>query len=281
MSRLFPFRSPASSDAEEARLVDISEDAADDVFAALSSGTARAAYKALHDDPRTASDLADVTDTTVQNVRYHLDNLRDAGLVEVVDTWYSERGTEMKVYAPTDTSLVVFAGDDDDRSTLMTVLRELVGGVGALAVGAVAVQRFVEEGTLAPSSGAPSGNVTETITTTTDGGTIAETTTDAVTTATQTTDAVTTMTRTTAEATGTQVSYTQTTTETVTHATQTTEAPTVATTAADTVTRTATQTATTATDAATASPDVLAPGIVFFLGGLVVLLAVLAYRHAR
>lgn len=276
MSRLFPFRSPASSDAEEARLVDISEDAADDVFAALSSGTARAAYKALHDDPRTASDLANVTDTTVQNVRYHLDNLQDAGLVEVVDTWYSERGTEMKVYAPTDTSLVVFAGDDDDRSTLMTVLRELVGGVGALAVGAVAVQRFAEEGTLAPTfGGAPSGNVTAT--TTTSGETVVETTTETATTATQTTDAVTTATRTTAEATETQASYTQTTTETVTHATQTTEATTVATTAADTVTRTATTT----TEVATASPDVLAPGIVFFAGGLVVLLTVLAYRHAR
>ncbi|GAA0649031.1 ArsR/SmtB family transcription factor [Salarchaeum japonicum] len=272
MSRLFPFRSSASADADEPRLVDISEDAADDVFAALSSGTARAAYAALHDDPRTASDLADVTDTTVQNVRYHLDNLQDAGLVEVVDTWYSERGTEMKVYAPTDTSLVVFAGDDDDRSTLLTVLRELVGGVGALAVGAVAVQRFAEEGTLAPSSGAPTGNVTET-TTTTDGGTVAETTTtetttDAVTTAAQTTDGATTMTRTTAEATGTQVSYTQTT-EAVTQ----TAAPTTA----DTVTQTATTTA----EAAAASPDVLAPGLVFFAGGLVVLLAVLAYRHAR
>jgi len=273
MSRLFPFRSPASSDADEPRLVDISEDAADDVFAALSSGTARAAYKALHDDPQTASDLADVTDTTVQNVRYHLDNLRDAGLVEVVDTWYSERGTEMKVYAPTDTSLVVFAGDDDDRSTVRTVLRELIGGVGVLAVGAVAVQRFAEEGTLTPSSGgAPPGNGTET-TTTADGGTVAETTTDAVTTATQTTDGVTTMTRTTAEATGTKVSYTQTT-ETVTYATQTTEATT---TTADTVT----QTTTTAVDAAAASPDVFAPGLVFFAGGLAVLLAVLAYRYAR
>ncbi|MGB9987087.1 ArsR/SmtB family transcription factor [Salarchaeum japonicum] len=278
MSRLFPFRSPASSDADEPRLVDISEDAADDVFAALASGTARAAYKALHDDPRTASDLAELTDTTVQNVRYHLDNLRDAGLVEVVDTWYSERGTEMNVYAPTDTSLVVFAGDDDDRSTLRTVLRELIGGVGALAVGAVAVQRFAEEGTLAPASGgAPIGNVTAT-TTTADGGTVPEATTDAVTTATQTTtDAVTTMTRTTAEATGTQVSYTQTTTETVTYATQTTEP----TTAAETVTQTAAQTTTTAADAAAASPDVFAPGLVFFAGGLAVLLAIVAYRYAR
>ncbi|QDX40332.1 transcriptional regulator [Salarchaeum sp. JOR-1] len=270
MSRLFPFRSPASSDADEPRLVDISEDAADDVFAALSSGTARAAYTALHDDPRTASDLAEVTDTTVQNVRYHLDNLRDAGLVEVVDTWYSERGREMKVYAPTDTSLVVFAGDDENRSTVRTVLRELVGGVGALAVGAVAVQRFAEEGTLSPTfGGAPAGNVTETSTTTTDGGAVAATTA-------QTTDGVTTMTQTTAEATGTQVSYTQTTTEAVTHATQTAEPTTVASTA-DTVTGTATTTA----EAAAASPDVLAPGLVFFAGGLVVLLAVLAYRHAR
>lgn len=159
MSRLFPFTTDAESAAEEPRLVDISDEAADDVFAALSSTTARAAYQSLHHEPRTASDLADVTDTSLQNVRYHLDNLRDAGLVEVVDTWYSERGTEMKVYAPTDTSLVVFAGDDEDKSTLWTLVRNFVGGVGVLGLASVAVQRVATRGLpfAAKSGSAPTG----------------------------------------------------------------------------------------------------------------------------
>lgn len=158
MSRLFPFTTSAESKAEEARLVDIADDAADEVFAALSSGTARAAYRSLHEEPRTTSDLADVTDTSLQNCRYHLDNLQDAGLVEVVDTWYSERGTEMKVYAPTDTSLVVFAGDDDDRETLWTLVRNLVGGVAVLGLASVAVERLATRGLpFAPRAGDGSG----------------------------------------------------------------------------------------------------------------------------
>ena len=110
MSRLFPLRRSVEPTGEEPRLVDIDEDAADEVFGALSSETARSILAALYEEPRTASDLAEAVDTSLQNVRYHLEKLVDAELVEVADTWYSERGTEMKVYAPRSESLVLFAG---------------------------------------------------------------------------------------------------------------------------------------------------------------------------
>ena len=132
MSSLFPLRGSVElDDTREPKLVGMDEDVADDVFEALSSGTTRRIFGHLHDEPHTASDLADRTDTSVQNVQYHLGKLDDADLVEVVDTWYSERGTEMKVYAPADESLVVFAGGDE-RNRLRDMLKRAVGILAVL-----------------------------------------------------------------------------------------------------------------------------------------------------
>ena len=158
MSTIFPLREKVSlDDGREPRLVDLEDDVADDVFQALSSGTTRKIFSALHETPQTASDLADVTDTSVQNVQYHLEKLVDADLVEVVDTWYSERGTEMKVYAPTDEALVLFAGRDK-QSSLRALLKRVVGAVAMLlpASAAVAwVARMMEPAE--QPTGSPSG----------------------------------------------------------------------------------------------------------------------------
>lgn len=127
MSSLFPLRQSVElDDSREPRLVGMDEDVADEVFEALSSSTTRRIFGHLHDEPHTASELADLTDTSVQNVQYHMGKLDDADLVEVVDTWYSERGTEMKVYAPRDESLVVFAGGQE-RGRLRELLKRAVG----------------------------------------------------------------------------------------------------------------------------------------------------------
>ena len=132
MSTIFPLREKVSlDDGREPRLVDLEDDVADEVFQALSSGTTRQIFSALHETPQTASDLADVTDTSVQNAQYHLEKLVDADLVNVVDTWYSERGTEMKVYAPTDEALVLFAGRDK-QSSLRSLLKRVVGALAML-----------------------------------------------------------------------------------------------------------------------------------------------------
>jgi DNA-binding transcriptional ArsR family regulator len=125
MSSIFPLREKVSLGQREPRLVDLDEETADEVFEALSSRTTREIFLELHRQPQTASDLAEVTDTSVQNVQYHLEKLTDADLVEVVDTWYSERGSEMKVYAPEDESLVLFAGRDK-HSTFRKLLNRFV-----------------------------------------------------------------------------------------------------------------------------------------------------------
>lgn len=115
-------------------IIAINEDAATDVFSALSSETARDILVALYNEPGVASDLADRTDTTVQNVTHHLNNLIDANLIEIADTWYSDQGRKMKVYAPVNSGLVVVGGVDVSKPTLRTALKRILGSVGLVAI---------------------------------------------------------------------------------------------------------------------------------------------------
>ncbi|MFA9417033.1 ArsR/SmtB family transcription factor [Natrinema sp. HArc-T2] len=139
MARLFPFRSETTTEEGQPRVVDLEGEDADAVFSALSSTTARQIYARLDEEPGTPSDIADAIDSSIQNVRYHLENLEDAGLVAVVDTWYSSRGNEMSVYATTDGPLIV-TSDESRAAKLKAALSRFLGGIGALAGGSLLVQ---------------------------------------------------------------------------------------------------------------------------------------------
>jgi DNA-binding transcriptional ArsR family regulator len=158
MGKLFPFRSESTPDSTEPQLIEISDDAADDVFSSLSSDTARAILSGLYEDPATASDLSEAVDTSLQNTKYHLERLESAGLIEPVDTWYSSRGNEMTVYAPTKEPLVVTAGTQESTSRLRTVFERLVGTVTILALASVVIDRVVRRfGGLPFEIGEPGG----------------------------------------------------------------------------------------------------------------------------
>jgi DNA-binding transcriptional ArsR family regulator len=288
VSRLLPLRTPVEREEGQHRVLSIDEDAADEVFAALSSETARTILSALYEEPRTASDLADVGDTSLQNVRYHLEKLRDAGLVEVVDTWYSSRGTEMKVYAPADASVVMFAGDEDTGLSLREALGRLVGGVGILGLASLAVERVfgpgVPDAENSPDVTFDGGNGTVTVTgettemsrtgagetvrapaTTGVEGTYAERTTGVTTTGQE-------------SVTSGDTAGAETLTTTAREATDTAEQ---STTAAANATNTATSVVDTTADTALDAVAGLSPGTAFFLGGLFVLLLALAWAGWR
>ena len=147
MADLLPSTSDATvSQSGEPRVVGVDSDDADDLLAALSSETARNLLAALHEDPATPSDLASRADTSLQNAQYHLGKLEDADVIRVVDTIYSEKGREMKVYAPADRPLVVFAGNEEKTTGLKSALSRLLGAFGGLALLSVAVQQVFGDG---------------------------------------------------------------------------------------------------------------------------------------
>jgi len=142
VSSIFPFRSRAGIEPSEGSyLVEITDETADEVFSALGSATARDVLAELYDEPQTASSLSESTDITVQNAKYHIDKLLDAELIRVADTWYSENGREMKVYAPRNRSLVVFAADDS--TSFRKLIRRTLGAVGLLGLGGLLIDRMV------------------------------------------------------------------------------------------------------------------------------------------
>lgn len=148
MADLLPSSPSADALAQERdpRVIGVDSDDADDLLSALSSGTARKLLAELHEEPTTPAALADRAGTSVQNAQYHLGKLADAGLIEVVDTCYSEKGREMKVYAPTDRPLVVFAGPEAETTGLRAALSRILGALGVLGVVSYAVQRLLADG---------------------------------------------------------------------------------------------------------------------------------------
>ncbi|GAB7093007.1 helix-turn-helix domain-containing protein [Halolamina litorea] len=160
MSGLLPSESDGvaaneASDEGGPRLLWLDDEEVEPLIGSLSSDTARSLLTALHEEPRTASELADTVDTSLQNARHHLGNLQDADLVEVAETRYSVKGREMKVYAPVDDSLVVCVGNEAERSGLLDSLRRYIGAGAAVAVGALLVHATVAGWT--PSVSGPSG----------------------------------------------------------------------------------------------------------------------------
>jgi DNA-binding transcriptional ArsR family regulator len=115
MSALLPRRSSVEPNTDS-QVVSLDDEGSDAVFSVLSSDASRSILEALYRGPATQSELADRVDTSIQNASYHLDNLVDADLVEVVDQWYSEKGREMDVYAPSGSPLVLVVGNGDTDS---------------------------------------------------------------------------------------------------------------------------------------------------------------------
>ena len=146
MSGLLPSTSEVATPDGDPRVVGVDSDDADRLLSALSSGTARDLYAALHDDPATPSELAEGVDTSLQNAQYHLDNLEDADLIEECDTKYSAKGREMSVYAPADAPVVLFAGSEEDGESVQSALTNLLGAVSVLGVASVVVQRVFGDG---------------------------------------------------------------------------------------------------------------------------------------
>ena len=65
---------------------------------AMSSATAGTLLNLLSEEPMTATALAEQTGIPLTTIKYHLENLLDAGLIEVADIRWSEKGRQMKIY---------------------------------------------------------------------------------------------------------------------------------------------------------------------------------------
>jgi len=156
MSRLLPFKSEPTQSPDGPRVLSLEDDATDEALSALSSDTAREILSLVYEEPRTPPEIRDEIGSSLQNVHYHLENLEEADLIQPAGSGYSEKGTEMTVYAPASEAVVLFAGAQDEGGRLQTALTRLLGAVGLLALASLVVRRVARTlgGTSLASGGA-------------------------------------------------------------------------------------------------------------------------------
>ena len=148
MKRLLPQRTPIQQEpSNKLNALRINEEAAEWVFSALASEMSREILSELYTTPQSASNLSDNVGTSIQNAKYHLDKLKDADLIEIVDTWYSDSGNEMNVYAPTNGSLVLFATEMKNESNLRKTLSRYLGAIAVLGIGSKLLDHLVRPNT--------------------------------------------------------------------------------------------------------------------------------------
>lgn len=141
MVRLLPTRTDAAVERSDNPAVLSLDDAATrDVIEALSSETAYDIFRLLNETPATPSRIADQLDQSVQNVHYHLENLESAGVIEVTDTCYSEKGREMKVFVISEDPTLLFLGTEDDRPSLKHAFKSFASLLGPPSILLAAVE---------------------------------------------------------------------------------------------------------------------------------------------
>lgn len=132
----------------EIQVLGVSDEQTSEVLNAISSTTAREILSAVYADPATASEIAGRIGGSVQNVSYHLEKLENAGAIAVADTQYSEKGREMKIYAPADDPIVLFVGTERRQSGLLSRLKQLVSAIGVVIATSFLVGYVVDDSLL-------------------------------------------------------------------------------------------------------------------------------------
>jgi DNA-binding transcriptional ArsR family regulator len=105
--------------AEDIIVLEPGDERAQKIGKAISSQTANDILQLLSEEPRTATDLTDTLHIPMSTLKYHLDNLLEAGLLEVTETKYSVKGREIKVYGVRNRLVIVAPKIASIRSILL------------------------------------------------------------------------------------------------------------------------------------------------------------------
>ena len=104
---------------EEVIVLEPGDERAQKIGKAMASPTANEILHLLSGGPKTASDLTGLLNIPMGTLKYHIENLLEAGIVEISETRYSVKGREVKVYALRDQLLIVAPKMTNIRSLLL------------------------------------------------------------------------------------------------------------------------------------------------------------------
>lgn len=110
----------------------------------ISNDTARQIIELLADAPLSASDIAECLHAPLTTVTYNLENLENVGLVKIERIKYSEKGREVKIYAPV-RKLIVVVPEKTDRKSVTDLLRKYLGVILAAVLASSMIEFFTRK----------------------------------------------------------------------------------------------------------------------------------------
>ncbi len=104
--------------AENVVVIQPGDERARKIARAMASQTANAVIQTFGGGPMTSSEVARVMGIPITTASYHIENLLDAGLLEIMDRRWSEKGREVKVYGLANQVLIIAPPKSDLESVL-------------------------------------------------------------------------------------------------------------------------------------------------------------------
>ncbi len=108
----------------------------------ISNDTARQIIELLADAPLSASDISERLKAPLTTVTYNLENLESVGLIKVEKIKYSEKGREVKIFAPV-RKLIVVVPEKTDRKSVVDMLRKYMGIILAAVLASSLIEFFM------------------------------------------------------------------------------------------------------------------------------------------
>jgi len=108
----------------------------------ISNDTARQIIELLADAPLSASDIAQSLHTPLTTIAYNLENLESVGLIKVEKIKYSEKGREVRIYAPV-RKLIILVPEKTDRNSVGDILRKYLGVILAAVFASSIIEFFM------------------------------------------------------------------------------------------------------------------------------------------
>ena len=105
--------------ADNVVLLEPGDERAQKIAKAMSSQTASDILQLLAESPNSLTGITDRLSIPLTTAKYHTENLLEAGLIQVLETKYSVKGREIKIYSLTNQLLIVAPRQSNIRSLLL------------------------------------------------------------------------------------------------------------------------------------------------------------------
>ncbi|RQD84460.1 MAG: ArsR family transcriptional regulator [Methanocalculus sp. MSAO_Arc2] len=125
--------------AEEIVFLEPGDEQAQKIARAMGSSTAGDLLRGLSGGPKSTTALAEEMQIPLTTAKYHLGNLLDAGVIEVVDTRWSAKGREVKIYGVKNQVLIVAPG----RQSAIGMMKKYAATLGVFVAGTALISLYL------------------------------------------------------------------------------------------------------------------------------------------